>query len=128
MSNSIFPHRYYCRDNGSYVHSPAVAQQIWYRVRPKGLVWYAVDMMLLSEDQVRLFVYNMANSVHGGLGQVIHTCDVSDLTDSEKTCINDLIDQLKWNAAESELQRRETEQRHARVRELLAEMFPKVSK
>lgn len=129
MKRDVFPVRYYAQDMGTWVNSPELALSIWHRLRldinrfPRKLIWYAVDMEVLSPGSVNLFVYEMADSFSGGIGKKIYEETITEFTVVEEIMLQRLVEGIYTSAAEDELLRREDEERMKKILEIRKEMF-----
>ncbi len=69
----VFPFTIGCTDSGC-VHGDL--RKIFLAHKPKDLVWYGFDTVVLSSYQVRFDVYDMHSNVYGGLGKIIANIEV----------------------------------------------------
>lgn len=69
-NNPIFPIRVLCDDNGRVGPSYARA---FVAIKPAGMSWYSFDMIIHSYSEVEFIVYDMRDTVTGGIGNVIAT-------------------------------------------------------
>ena len=123
MARKVFPRRVRCNDMGNWVSMPDLAKSIWMRIRPKGLTWYCVDLEILSPTSLRLFVYDMENNVHGGIGYVIDERVIDELPAEEQKMLDELVLKIYTAEAELELERREERLRQQQIINLRKEMF-----
>lgn len=125
---NIFPLHYSCSDTHGWADSPALAKRLWLRLRQTvapDLVWYAVAMRIDSASRVKLFVYDMANAVHGGIGNQVlaHEVARAAMTPDECAMLDDLIIKAMTEYAEYELQKRMHAERQAQILTLRHELF-----
>lgn len=120
---NIFPRRYYAENMGSWVQMPEPAPKIWQRIKPKGMVWYSVDFEIVDENTITIFVYNMKDSYHGGIGDLIHTVTMTEFQPDERAVIDKKIEGLKWEAACIKFEEIENAERLAQIRKIKEEMF-----
>ena len=121
---NIFPHRYYCVDRPGYTDSPRLARMVWDRIRAGSKMgWYAVDMEILSENSINLYVYDMADNFHGGIGDRIYEQVVTEFTEVEQALLDEYILDLKTAAAFEEFEKREEEKRNKAVIKIRKELF-----
>ena len=106
---NIFPLHYSCSDTYGWADCPALAKRLWLRLRQTvapDVVWYAVAMRIDSASRVKLFVYDMADAVHG-----------------ECAILDDLIIKAMTEYAEYELQKRTHAERQAQILAVRKELF-----
>lgn len=120
---NIFPHREYCSDRYGWAECPSLAKAVWLRIRPslKDMCWCAVDMQILSETSIRLFVYT--SNYNGGIGERIHEQVITEFTAEEQEMLDASILTIKTNAAFDELQKREAAKQRAAIMKIRKELF-----
>jgi hypothetical protein len=124
-----FPWRAFCVDNYGWANCPTLAKMVWMRLRldpnkvPAKLTWYAVDMEVLSPESIKLFVYEIADSLHGGIGERIFETVVTEFTDKEKEELDKVVLSIYTGLAEEELERREQRQRELQIMNIRKELF-----
>jgi hypothetical protein len=123
MTRKVFPQRVRCHDMGSWVSSPYLANSIWMRIRPKGLTWYCADLEILSPTSVRLFVYDMEDNFHGGIGKMIAERVIEELPPKEQAMLDELVLKIYTQEAKDELIRREERLRQQQIISIRKEMF-----
>jgi hypothetical protein len=123
--HNIFPHRYYCSDRHGWGDSPRLARLVWDRIRTLSTVsgWYAVDMEIISENSINLYVYDMADNFRGGIGARIHEQVITEFTTQEQALLDEYILELKTAAAAEEFHRREEDARNKAVMKIRKELF-----
>lgn len=119
----IFPRRFLCSDSYGWANNPKLATMIWGRVRPKGMSWYGADLELLNERALMLYVYDIECNVRGGIGPCIHEQLIEDFTPEEIDLLDKYVLDVKTEAAEDELARREARQRELDVVRIRKELF-----
>lgn len=131
----IFPLHYNCYDHHGWADCPALAKRIWQRIRQAvapDLVWYGVAMKITSPQQLTLYVFDMADNVHGGIGEQIFRCVIARsltpeanalLTADECAMLDDMLIKAYTAAAEGELDLIEAARRQAQVIELRKQLF-----
>lgn len=122
MNKSVFPVRFWCVDNRGWAQCPELAKMVWLRIK-NGLIWYATDMEILSPNSIKLFVYDMADPFHGGIGKVIYKTTITEFTDKERELLNQIVEGIYTDAADAEVTRREDAERQKKVLEIRKEMF-----
>ena len=95
------------------------------RVRLVGLIWYGVDLEVLSEKEVKLHIREIADNVHGGMGEVIHEQVITDLTQNEVIMLETIIRDRQLDLAKEEFNRREARDRKNAIEQLRIELFGK---
>lgn len=125
---NIFPLHYSCSDTYGWADCPALAKRLWLRLRQTvapDVVWYAVAMRIDSASRVKLFVYDMADAVHGGIGNQVlaHEVDRAIMTPDECAILDDLIIKAMTEYAEYELQKRTHAERQAQILAVRKELF-----
>jgi hypothetical protein len=121
-----FPWRAYCVDNYGWANCPTLAKMVWQRLRHSlapNLTWYAVDMEVLSPESIKLFVYEIADSFSGGIGQRIFETVVTEFTDKEKEELDKVVLGIYTGLAEEEYERRQEDERRAAILEIRKHMF-----
>lgn len=121
-----FPIRFYATDTYGWADCPKLAKVIWNRIRtsrPQVKTWYGTDLEILSPDSIKLFVYDIADNFHGGIGDRIHEEVITDLTDTEFQILEDMVMNIYTSAAERELERREEEERKEKILNVRSELF-----
>ena len=123
--HNIFPHRYYCTDRHGWADNPILAKAVWSRIRTNSTVssWYGVDMEILSENSIILYVYRMADNFRGGIGDRIHEQVITEFTTQEQALLDEYILELKTATAAEELNRREEDARNLAVMKIRKELF-----
>lgn len=119
----VFPFKIHAFDTGNFVQNPKLAEIIWHRVRPKGLIWYALDIEVLDEDRVKLSVHNMRDSFHGGIGDVIHAEIYSVESEEEREQMDEYIQRECTKHAILSIEAEEENERQQRVLRRRREMF-----
>lgn len=142
-TKSVFPQRLCAYDYGTYVASPELAKLIWMRIRqtanaqdnqanldhwmrqqkPSVMTWYATDLEVISQDKITLYVYEMADSFHGGIGGVIFETEVTEFTPKERKLLDKHILEFYTEAAQRELERRERQEYLSKVLAVRKELF-----
>lgn len=125
---NIFPLHYNCHDTYGWADCPALAKRVWMRIRTTvapDLIWYGVAMKIKSASHLSLYVYEIADSFSGGIGNQIFKCDVSraTLTPDECAMLDDLLIKAYTSYAESELDKREQAERQQQIVALRKELF-----
>jgi hypothetical protein len=120
--HNIFPHSYYCVDLHGRAQCPKLAEVVWNRVRGDRSR-YAVDMEIISENSIKVYAYDMACNVYGGIGNRTHTCVVTEFTEVEQALLDEYILELKTAAAAEEFHRREEDARNKAVMKIRKELF-----
>lgn len=121
-----FPTRFYCADNYGWAECPPLAKMVWQRLRRSlgsKLIWYGVDMEVVSPTSINLFVYEIADNFSGGIGKRIFETVVTEFTSEEKTLLDKVVLGIYTSHAEDELQRREDEERMKKILAVRMEMF-----
>ena len=74
----MFPFTTESFDNGYYIVKPWHDNATFLKYKPKGLVWYAYDVEILSLTRAKFIVYDMADFCSGGIGDVKseYECDI----------------------------------------------------
>jgi hypothetical protein len=119
---NVFPKRIYAHDRGSWVDSPQLAKKIWLRIKEKHS-WYACDMEITSPTTLTLFVYDMADSCHGGIGNKICSKEVTGLTADEQVMLNEYVLNIYSNAAAAEFDKRQLAAQEKKILKIRKEMF-----
>jgi len=119
---NVFPRRIYARQMPGWVDSPNLAKTVWLRIKT-GLIWYAVDYEILSPTSIRLFVYDMADSCHGGIGKQIYTTVVTDLEPAEQAMLDAVVLQIYHDAAERVINERAAAKYEKEISKVRKELF-----
>ena len=122
--SNAFPFKIYAHDNGHFVTSPALAKSVWAN-HPKKKTWYAADFRVLSPTAIQLFVYDMHDSLHGGIGKEIFNEVITELTENEQKMLDELVLSRYTDMAETELCRREDAARKKKIMKIRKELFDK---
>lgn len=93
------------------------------RIREPEFTWYATDMEVLSPTSIKLFVYDIADTFHGGIGSKIFETVITEFTPEETTMLNNVVLSIYTELAMEELERREARARELQVINLRKEMF-----
>jgi hypothetical protein len=120
----LFPIRLHARDMGTWVDSPKLAKLMWEPLRGK-TTWYATDCTIKDPDTAELFVYEMRDSFHGGIGDTIFSgvFPISKFGDEAVKIANEIILEQQTRIAQQELIRRESEERQRQVLAIRKELF-----
>lgn len=124
----VYPIRRMPTDKYGWSDDPPVARMMWTRLRGedeaiKRITWYGVGITIHSCDKVTLHVFDMADNVHGGIGDEIYSTDETRFTPREEEMIFAMIDHRKLELAELEYNRRKEQARIAAILEVKKEMF-----
>lgn len=123
---SVFPYRCYAHDNGFFANQPQLARSVWMRIRTTvapNLTWYATDMEILSPESIHLYVYDMADNFHGGIGKQVFDLVITEFTRGESKMLEDAVRRIYTEAAEEEFERRERRHRELQIINIRKEMF-----
>ena len=131
--NKIFPIRLYATHQYGWAQIPELAKKIWMRLRAEKrevpvksyfnevrmtpadkIGWYAADCEIVSNNRVELYIYNMEDAVHGGIGERIVSVEIDvptteaqqDGAVDEYQLLQKHVYARKFEIAESELKRR----------------------
>lgn len=124
MNTTAFPFRVWYHDNGHFVRNPRLAESVWRRIQNKR-TWYAADYEVVSKNSIRLFVYCMLDSFHGGVGERVIDELITDLTKEEQKMLDEVILAEYTRLAEEEFELREESARKKRILEVRKELFGK---
>lgn len=139
---SIFPIRQRAIQCHTWADSPKLAKLVWERMRHEKvpmptdrygetqfvaankLVWYAVDCEILSDNKIHLYVYEMEDTFHGGIGDRISTLEV-DLEDGVETqCVKEAVQAKKIDIAHDILTERKQKEWQEQVLAIVNETWP----
>jgi len=106
----------------------SLARRLWQRLRltlAPDLVWYGVAIKIKSERLLTLYVYDMDDSVAGGIGDQIFEADINrDMMTSDECAMMDALIIVGMNAhAESEYDKRQKRDRAIAIDLLRRELF-----
>lgn len=122
-----FPRRFSANHDFGYADSPRLARAVWMRVKntlaPPNMTWYATDMEVLSPTSIRLFVYDIEDTFHGGIGERIFEAVITDFTDDEQAMLNTAVLEIYTEHAVVEFENRETQKYKNAVMAIRKEMF-----
>lgn len=121
--DEIFPVRIYAQELEYSVFTPELAQSVWMRQRPTGMIWYCADFEIITPTSIRLFVYDMRDNFHGGIGDCIHEVEVDKFTPAEEAMLARHVMKVYTDRAAEELRRREDEEYIRKVELVRKEMF-----
>lgn len=121
---NIYPIQLPASDNGYFVSSNQLVRDVWLRLKPKGITWYALDGTL-KEDALIIDVRDMRDNVLGGIGKVIHTLRVpiEDFTAGERVAMRERVMRTQTDIAEREYISRATSARRQKVLAIRKELF-----
>ncbi len=121
---NIYPIQLPATDNGYFVSSNQLVRDVWLRLKPDGITWYALDGTL-REDALTIDVRDMRDNVWGGIGKVIHTLRVpiSDFTAGERVAMRERVMRTQTDIAEREYISRATSARRQKVLAIRKELF-----
>lgn len=122
---NIYPIRLMCGESYGTTFSDSLVRDVWLRIRPKNLLWYALDGTMPDPGTLLIQVREMADSFHGGIGKVIHEVTVryDDMTESERVSFRERIVRSQHAYAEEEYERRVLDARNKRIEKIAKELF-----
>ena len=121
-----FPRRYCAHDTYGWADCPRLAKVLWDRIRAQSgnqMTWYGTDLTIVDANTVQLFVYDIADNFHGGIGEQIHEETVTEFTKEEREILNRMVLEIYTELAEDELSRREIAEHNARVAAVRKQLF-----
>lgn len=123
--DEVFPYRFWASDKYGWADCPELAKMVWARLREKfyKTTWYAVDFEITTPTSIRLFVYEILDSFHGGIGARILEVEVTEFTEAEMKVLEKNVLRVYQLKAEEEFARREEARHQAAVVALRKEMF-----
>jgi len=124
---TVFPHRTYAHDMGSWIQDDELAKKIWARLRLdpklKLIHWYACDLTVTSPMSITLYVYDMENSLSGGIGNKIFEAAVTDFAPNEKILLGKYVLDIYTKAAAKEFDQREMDKMNLKILKVRKELF-----
>lgn len=125
---NIYPIVQTPRDMGTWSRDPDLARMIWTRLRAEDaeireVVWFALGITIVNFEKVVIHVYDMADTVFGGIGEEVFSTEVDKFTYNEQQCIEFIVSARKTELATEEFERRRTQARSDEIFRIRQEMF-----
>ena len=146
FQDKVFPIRLYANYHSGWADE--LSRKIWMRLKAENrevpveshfgevimtpankVTWYAVDCEITAPGRVELYVYDMKESFHGGIGKKIISMEVDvpagprDAPSAEYQLVQKHIRDREYTIAEDELRRRKEEARIKELEDVHRELF-----